>query len=176
MRPTTLHLPYPISANDFMGSFVPKGHKRPIPYVTPAAKAYKNECGWVAKAAGFRKPTAKPIALRVIHHHRATIQDGPKRGQKNGHVYDLDNVLKVTIDGLKKIVYEDDRQIKKILASYGEPTEKGGLTVTVEEWVAPPAELFVACGAAEALYWKWERGEVIDLRSAMIELDGRFAT
>jgi crossover junction endodeoxyribonuclease RusA len=135
-----LTLPYPISANDFMGSFIPKGGKRPIPFVTPEAKAYKRDCGWIAKAAGCAEPTTKPIDIASVVLHPRTI--GPK-GKATGAMMDLDNVFKVTLDALKGVVYVDDKQIKHIGdVEYGEPTEHGALIVEILEFVPRPAPLF----------------------------------
>lgn len=137
---TKLVLPYPVSVNDMMGSFVPKGHSRPIPYVTPEAKRYKQTVGWLAKKAGFREPTTKPIEIASVTLHPRTI--GPK-GLPTGAMMDLDNVLKVALDALKKIVYKDDRQIKRIRnIEYGEPTAAGQLVIEVVEFIPPPAPLF----------------------------------
>jgi crossover junction endodeoxyribonuclease RusA len=137
---TLLVLPYPVSVNDLMGSFVPKGHTRPVPYVTPEAKRYKQTVGWLAKQAGFREPTSKPIEIASVTLHPRTI--GPA-GKKTGAMMDLDNVLKIALDALKKIVYEDDRQIKRIRnVEYGEPTAAGQLVIEVVEFIPPPAPLF----------------------------------
>lgn len=141
-----LELPYPISANDFMGSFVPKGHSRPIPYVTPEAKAYKEHCGLIAKLAGCREPTTKPIEIASVVYHPRTVG---KSGKSTGAVMDLDNVLKVTLDSLKEIVYVDDRQIRRIRnVEYGAPSRDGGLVVEIAEFEHEPSPLFADKEAA----------------------------
>lgn len=135
-----LVLPYPISANDFMGSFVPKGHTRPIPYVTAEAKAYKMECGLRAKLAGWRQPTTKPVEIAsIILHPRNKTPTGRSTGSR----MDLDNVFKVTFDSLKGIVYVDDKQIERIgNVEYGERTEHGQLVVEIIEFIPRQAPLF----------------------------------
>lgn len=135
-----LTLPYPISVNDFMGRFIPKGGTRAIPFVTPEAKAYKRDCGWIAKAAGCVEPTKKPIDIAAVVLHPRTI--GPK-GKTTGAMMDLDNVFKVTLDALKGVVYVDDKQIKHIgNVEYGEPTDHGALIVEILEFIPRPAPLF----------------------------------
>lgn len=136
-----LVLPYPVSANDFMGSFVPKGHSRPIPFVTPEAKRYKRDVAYVARAAGWREPTSRLIEIGTIILHPRTI--GPS-GKRTGAMMDLDNVLKVTFDALKGVVYADDKQIKRIRGpiEYGEPSNHGGLVVEVLEFITPQVPLF----------------------------------
>lgn len=133
----SLGLDYPISANRFWRTTVAKKLQRAIVYKTPEAEAWVKKAQYTAKLAGVREPLAGAVALRVVHFHRAVVQDGKNKGQKNGHVFDLDNVLKVTIDALKGIVYVDDRQIKRILVEYGMPTFRGGILVEVEPFVEP---------------------------------------
>ena len=145
-----LVLPYPISANEFKQPFVPKGSRRAYMYVTKEAKAWKEEAGLIAKVGGFREPTAKPVALRIVLLHRSVVQDGKNKGHRNGHVFDLDNVLKVSIDGLNGIVFVDDRQVKRIVAEYGVETPRGALVVEVEEFVPPQAPLFADLQLPEA--------------------------
>lgn len=117
-----LVLPYPVSANRYWRSFVPKGHQRAIVTVSDEAKAWKSECGWLAKASGIRQPTRLPVELAIV------------LVPKNGICMDLDNCLKVSIDALKGIVYEDDKQVRRITAEYGRPDGKGGLVVTITEF------------------------------------------
>jgi crossover junction endodeoxyribonuclease RusA len=135
-----LTLPYPISTNDMYGEFIPKGGKRAVKFLTPAAKAYQRNCGWIAKQAGCREPTAKLIDIvRVVLHPR-TI--GPK-GKSTGARMDLDNVFKVALDALKGVVYVDDRQIHHIGdVEYGEPTDHGALVVEIKEFIPRALPLF----------------------------------
>jgi hypothetical protein len=51
-----LTLPYPVSANRYWRSFVPRGHKRAIVTLSDEAKSYKSQVGWMCKQAGIRKP------------------------------------------------------------------------------------------------------------------------
>lgn len=135
-----LNLPYPVSANDFMGSFIPKGGTRPIPFVTPEAKRFKKECGWIAKAAGMSGPTTRPIEIASVILHPRSI--GPA-GKKTGATMDLDNVLKVSLDSLKGVVYVDDRQIQRIRnVEYGDRTEHGALIIEIIEFVPKAAPIF----------------------------------
>lgn len=53
---------------------------------------------------------------------------------------DLDNCLKVTLDALKGIVFEDDSQVYRILAERGDPDPTGSrLEVEVMPLVMPTA-------------------------------------
>ena len=60
-----LTLPYPISANRYWRSFVPRGHQRAIVTLSDEAKAYKQEVGWLAKKAGIREPITGRVAVEI---------------------------------------------------------------------------------------------------------------
>ena len=134
MKSISLTLPYPISANRYWATRVvmPKGGGRPMSmtYVTPEAKAYKREVGWLCKAAGIRGPIKSKVALsfRLV--------------PANGVCMDLDNCLKVAIDSLKDIAFLDDSQVYKITAERHMPDGRARLEVVIEEYVPPPAGLF----------------------------------
>ena len=89
-------LPLPPSANRYWRMV--NGHMT----VSAEAKAYKTSAGWAAKAAGIDVldgPVA--VTLRVY------------RAQKSG---DLDNRIKVILDSLKGIAWEDDSQVTELHA------------------------------------------------------------
>lgn len=138
-----LVLPYPVSANRYWQSFVPKGWTRAVVHPSTEAKAYKTEVGWIAKQAGMRTPTEKPIALTFTLCPRQN-----KDGSASAVVLDLGNCLKVAEDALQGIVYENDKQVRTILMGYGEPVVNGALLVEVEEFVAAAAPLFAEKVAA----------------------------
>jgi len=121
-----LVLPYPISANRYWISFWAAKAKRVITGVTKEAKAFKDECGWRAKAAGVHTPMEGTIELRI-----ALIP-------KNKVCMDLDNALKVTIDALKGIVYADDSQVYRIVAERKEADPSGArLEIEIVPLVLP---------------------------------------
>lgn len=122
-----LVLPYPVSANRYWRTIVAKKQQRAITFVSEEAKAYKEECGWRAKAAGF-KPASGLVELRV------------RLVPKNRVCMDLDNALKVTIDALAGIVYADDAQVYRIVAERADADPAGArLEVEVVEYVMPMA-------------------------------------
>jgi crossover junction endodeoxyribonuclease RusA len=118
--PVKLVLPYPISANRYWMSFWAKNLKRVITGVTKEAEAYKEECKWLARAAGVRTAFTCHVALNVL-----LIPE-------NKVCMDLDNALKVTIDALKGIVYEDDNQVMRIVAERADADPVGGKRVEIE--------------------------------------------
>lgn len=115
----TLILPYPVSANRYWRSFVPRGHTRALVVVSDEAKAYKAECGWRAKAAGM-KPVSGTVYInvRLVPASRVCM--------------DLDNALKVTLDALKGIAYADDAQVYRIHAERRDPDGQARLEVEVK--------------------------------------------
>lgn len=117
-------LPYPVSANRYWRTFayIAKGTHKPKAVTVPSdeAKAFKEEAGWRAKAAGIRQALTGPIEVRflLIPANRVCM--------------DLDNALKVSIDALKGILFEDDSQVYKIVAERADPDPVGGARLEVE--------------------------------------------
>ena len=136
--PSRLVLPWPVSANLYWRSFVPKGHRRAIVVVSDEAKAYKREVAWIAKAAGVR-----PLAGRVhlaYWLYPAMPLDAAKRKRKHGATWDdsvrsidLDNAAKVLSDALNGIAYADDAQVWAITAQRMEPDGVARLVVQVDQ-------------------------------------------
>lgn len=118
--PVKLVLPYPISANRYWISFYAHKARRVFTGPTKEAEAYKEECGWRAKEAGVRTPFACPVALNVL------------LVPENRICMDLDNALKVTLDALKGVAYDDDRQVMRIVAERADPDPVGGKRIEIE--------------------------------------------
>jgi len=132
----TLVLPWPVSANRYWRSFVPRGHQRAIVTLSDEAKAYKQEVGWLAKAAGVRKPITGRVAVDVRLYPQRP-QDWAKRAAKNPlswdddvRCLDLDNARKVLYDALKGVVFDDDKWIRKDSAERMEPDGEARVVVT----------------------------------------------
>lgn len=132
-----LVLPYPVSANRYWQSFVPKGWTRAVVHPSTEAKSYKSEVGWIAKQAGMRTPSERPMALVFTLCPRMN-----KDGSASATVLDLGNCLKVAEDALQGIVYVNDKQVRDIRLRYGNATEKGALIVEIEEFALVAGPLF----------------------------------
>lgn len=99
VKAQSLTLPYPPSTNRIWR----KGRKGII-YAAPAAVAFKEAAAWSARAArvlGVAKPST--VEVRIYLHRPA------KRG-------DLDNGIKIVLDALNGMAWEDDSQIESIQA------------------------------------------------------------
>jgi crossover junction endodeoxyribonuclease RusA len=130
-------IPYPVSANRYWRSYVPKGRNRAIVVLSEEAKSFKSQVGWVAKTAGLRNPMQGRVHVYVAL-YPAKPQDAERRMRRLGDGWDdnvrsldLDNALKVTIDALKGIAFEDDRQVWRLTAERMEPDGEARAVVGV---------------------------------------------
>lgn len=146
----TITLPYPPSANRYWRSYVPKGWTRALVVVSEEAKQFKANAGWRAKAAGIREPLQGLIAIELTLHPKLTAASrqrakrDPNGWDEDAECIDLDNAVKVTLDALKGIAFEDDRRVFQLLARRGLPDGDGKLVVTIAPFVrqAPQPALF----------------------------------
>jgi crossover junction endodeoxyribonuclease RusA len=139
----TLVLPYPVSANVYWRSFVPRGHSRAIVTLSDEAKAYKAEVGWRIKAAGVRQPIAGRVAIGVQLYPQRP-QDYAKRMRRDPLAWDddvrcidLDNVNKVLMDALKGLAIDDDKWVRRIVSERMEPDGEARVVVTITPLALP---------------------------------------
>lgn len=116
-----LLLPYPTSANRLWrnagGRMIPN-HK---------AVAWKRTAAILARNSGIRV-TDKSVFVRLEVLPRAI-----KDGSASKVCIDLDNSIKATLDAMNGVAWLDDKQVRKLEASYGEPMKDGGLLVEIIE-------------------------------------------
>lgn len=131
-------LPYPVSANVYWQSFVPKGKTRAIVHPSNEARAYKRTAGWLAREAGIVRPWTGWVTVDLIL-HPIEPQDAAARARKLGpgwHMHcrclDVDNAVKVTLDALQGTAYGDDAQVVAVSIRRGLPVPGGGLTVRLD--------------------------------------------
>lgn len=141
MTPITLTLPYPISANRYWATrTVPaKGARKAmaLTYVTPEAKAYKEQVQQLVRVAGIRAPLAGRVQLDVrLYPHRPL--DWQTRQRKLGAAWDdgvqcldLDNANKVLLDALKDVAIEDDKWVRRLTSERMEPDGEARVVVTI---------------------------------------------
>ena len=115
-------LPYPISTNRYWRNF--KGRV----CISREAKAYKAECAHIAKVSGCQK-TDKPVAMTIVLYPRQNAD-----GSASKICLDLDNALKVLFDALQGIAYDNDKQIRQIVAEISHtPRPNGAVEVEIME-------------------------------------------
>jgi len=91
---------------------------------TPATTlAYEAEIARLAEMARGSWPVlATPMSLRVICHHAIPVSWSKRKQLQalNGEVIpgkpDLDNVAKAVLDALNGVIYEDDKQVIRLVA------------------------------------------------------------
>lgn len=134
-----LSLPYPLSANRYWRTYMPKGFKAPVTTLSQEAKAYKAEVQWRCKAAGIRKPIMGRVQVEIRLYPKRP-QDAEKRIRKAPESWDdtvlcvdLDNAHKVLFDALKGVAFEDDRWVRKIISERMEPDGEARVEVVVRE-------------------------------------------
>lgn len=130
--------PYPPSTNRYWRMF------RNRMVRSKQAVEYKEEVGLIAEDAITQQFEG---CVRVdIKFHPERPKDWEKRAKKDPQWglgvrrVDLDNALKVALDAMQGVAYEDDRQITDIRIRLRQPIEGGGMTVSVgldEFWESP---------------------------------------
>ena len=115
-----LNLPYPVSNNN--NARMVNGRV----LTSKAAKDYKADVGWLAKAA--KCPLLEGDVSITIYLHQKMNLDGTA----NKNRQDLDNIFKTVFDALNGIAWNDDKQITRIYAAVSTPLSNGGLTVIIE--------------------------------------------
>lgn len=131
----SLVLPWPVSANRYWRSFVPRGHKRAIVTLSDEAKTYKEQVSLQAWQQGVREPLEGRVRVDIeLYPHRPL--DWAKRAKRDPEGWadsvqciDLDNARKVLYDALKEIAFEDDRWIHADSAQRMEPDGQGARVV-----------------------------------------------
>ncbi|MGN6314625.1 MAG: RusA family crossover junction endodeoxyribonuclease [Rhodanobacteraceae bacterium] len=136
-----ISLPYPVSSNRYWRPVNIGKHITIVP--TKEAKAYKAEVAWRAKAAGVQPVTGR-VALTVRMYPQRP-QDWAKRAARNPDSWDddvrsidLDNALKVLLDALKGVAFDDDKWVRRIDAERCEPDGEARVEVTVTPIVSAP--------------------------------------
>jgi crossover junction endodeoxyribonuclease RusA len=135
MKSITVTLPAPVSANVYWRTRVVKNMA--MTYVSAEAKAFKAEVAKLLHAAGVTPPFPGRVAVSlVLYPHRPL--DWAKRVKKLGAAWDdgvrsidLDNSIKVTLDAMKGIAFQDDVWVRRIHAERAEPDGQARVVVTI---------------------------------------------
>lgn len=161
MTPIVVTLPYPISANRYWRSYVPRGHKRAIVTLSDEAKAYKREVRIALREAGVDDVVQGRLAVHIQLYPKRPA-DWEKRARRDPLGWDesvlcidLDNARKVLYDAMSEVVYVDDSQVWRDSGERMEPDEHGArvvVTISRIERTSPQASLI----ADEAPAWARE--------------------
>jgi Holliday junction resolvase RusA-like endonuclease len=94
----------------------------------------ESDLGWLAKQAaldqGVDLPIDGPVALSLVVYSGRTMRTEALVGKQSA---DLDNVLKLAMDGLNGIVYQDDSQVVRISATIAHAQANPETIVEIEE-------------------------------------------
>lgn len=112
-----LTLPYPVSVNRYYRTF------RGIHVLSKDGRLFKNK---VKGDYCNLKPTDANFELKVVIHPKQK-----KDGSSYMQIIDLDNGLKSILDSLESVIYNDDKQVKRIILEYGESVLKGATSVAI---------------------------------------------
>lgn len=131
-----LSLPLPPSSNNYWRTAVIKG--KPVVHVSTEAKEYKRSVGWLVCQAGIRTPIKGRVGI-IVNMYPNQPKDWERRARRDPEGWadsvlsmDLDNCLKVTLDALKNLAFEDDAWIRKIEAKRMIPDRpEGRLEITI---------------------------------------------
>lgn len=122
--PYVLELPYPITVNHYWCT----NYTKKRTFVSEKGLKFKRSV--MANYGYLCKPAVGHVALYIIIKPKLT-----KKGLPSKELIDLDNGCKCILDSLIGIAYVDDKQVKQITLSYGEPMAEGGTIVTVKEYL-----------------------------------------
>ena len=134
-----LTLPYPISANRYWRSFLPRGARRPVVTLSEAAHAYKAGVALLVIQAGVLHPIPGRVAVEIeLYPHRPN--DWEKRAKKEPDSWDdgvmcldLDNANKVIFDSLKGLTFADDKWVREIHSRRMKPDGVGRVVIRITE-------------------------------------------
>ena len=114
-------LPYPPSSNRYWRHF------RGRTVRSSEANKYRVAVGVCASYSGLTERLNGPVRVCATLHPKRT-----KKGEASKTRLDLDNCVKVLLDALQGIAFENDRQVEDLRILLGGPVEGGGISVIVE--------------------------------------------
>lgn len=126
-----LTLPYPISANRYWRTYMPKGRRNPVTVVSSEARKYKAAVQKIALDSGVDEPMNGRVEIvytlypRQPKDYRKRMKKDPERWDDTVQCIDLDNAQKVMFDAMKGVVFVDDDRVFRIVGKRVEPDENG---------------------------------------------------
>lgn len=120
-----IDLPYPLSVNRYW-TISAKGRSI-IP--TEAGRKWKRDAQLLARSQWKGAPLKGDVKVSMIFHPKEFQRNGRKAGSR----LDIDNVLKVGLDSIQGVCFENDAQIVELFISIGDKRPHGGLAVQAME-------------------------------------------
>lgn len=133
-----MNIPYPISMNRYLRNF------RGRTVRSSEAVKYKAAVASIATDEGITLLEGPVSVVMVLRPPKP--KDAAKRAKKDPlwilgvRRIDLDNCMKVAIDALQGIAYDNDRQITDLRIRLGTPVPNGGMSIEVRPdlfWSSP---------------------------------------
>ena len=118
----TLTLPYPPSTNRYWRTF----RGRTVP--SKEAATYKRLVQQIGPSWTGQQPELYKEDVAITIH---LLPKMTTKGVASKVCIDLDNCLKVLLDAIQGTWIADDKQVKKIVAEYGQPVHDGGVIITI---------------------------------------------
>lgn len=117
-----IRLPYPVSTNRYWRRV---GHRT---IVSKEAIEYKRLTALALKQQGCKHHGSADVCVTIV-----ILPKMNKDGTQSKNLIDIDNGIKVTLDALNWLAYDDDRQVKRLYVSYGDMRLGGGLLVKITD-------------------------------------------
>lgn len=138
----TVILPPPVSANVYWRTRVVG--RAAMTYVSAEAKEFKARVAQLVRAAGLAEPIPGRVAVNLkLYPHRPL--NWKTRQRKLGTAWDdgvrsidLDNSIKVTLDAMKGVAFDDDVWVRQIVAERMVPDGEARVVVTITALEAAP--------------------------------------
>lgn len=137
MNAIHLTLPPAVSSNRYWRTYMPKGFKAPVTTLSKEAKEYKATVARIAREHGVVAPIKGRVAVSYTlfpkrpQDYAKRMKADPLRWDDTVQCLDLDNALKVMLDSLKGIVFEDDKFVHELHGRRAEPDGEGRLEVVI---------------------------------------------
>jgi len=135
MKPITLTLPYPLSANRYWRPVKLGAHISIVP--TKEAKQFRADIVARCRAHGVTAPITGRVHIDVKLFPARPL-DWQKRMRLNGAAWDdtvrcidIDNANKVLLDALKDVAIEDDKWVRRLTSERMEPDGEARVVVTI---------------------------------------------
>lgn len=114
-------MPYPPSANSYLR------HTARGTYRTSTANTYRASVATRARISGARMIEGAAVLIATLHPKLTAA------GKASKTCIDLDNCVKVLCDALEGVCYANDKQLRHISLTIGDPISGGGISIEISQ-------------------------------------------